>query len=66
MMLKNEFLRLKFDHKDDDSVSKTIKLYRCIDNILKKKDHIYMGALLDFYLVYQPASLLEKSPTNGG
>lgn len=40
-MLKNEFLRLKFDHKDDDSVSKTIKLYRCIDNILKKKDHIY-------------------------
>ena len=40
-MLKKDFLRIKFDDKDDDSVSHTLKAYYLIDKMLKKTDDIY-------------------------
>ena len=40
-MFKKDFLRIKFDDKNDDSISHTLKVYNLINKILEKKDHIY-------------------------
>ena len=37
-MFKKDFLRIKFDDKDDDSISHTLKAYYLIDKMLNKVD----------------------------
>ena len=40
-MLKKDFLRIKFDDKDDDSVSHTLKAFNLINKLLEKTDEFY-------------------------
>ncbi len=39
--IPNNFLRIKFDDADDESLSHTLKAYRLIDKLLEKTDHKY-------------------------
>ena len=40
-MLKTDFLRIRFDDKNDDSISHTLKAYNLIDKLLDKTDDFY-------------------------
>lgn len=40
-MFKKDFLRIKFDDKDDDSISHTLKAFKLIDKLLEKTDDFY-------------------------
>ena len=40
-MFKKDFLRIKFDDKDDDSISHTLKAFNLINKLLKKTDNFY-------------------------
>ena len=40
-MFKKDFLRIKFDDKDDDSVSHTLKAFNLINKLLEKTDDFY-------------------------
>ena len=39
--MNNNFLRIKFNDADDESVSHTLKAYRLIDKLLDKCDQKY-------------------------
>tara|TARA_Y100000766_G_C18332507_1_gene330787 strand:+ start:70 stop:273 length:204 start_codon:yes stop_codon:yes gene_type:complete len=40
-MVKTDFLRIRFDDKNDDSISHTLKAYNLIDKLLDKTDDFY-------------------------
>ena len=40
-MFKKDFLRIKFDDKDDDSISHTLKAFKLIMKLLEKTDDFY-------------------------
>ena len=40
-MFKKDFLRIKFDDKDDDSISHTLKAFNLINKLLEKTDDFY-------------------------
>mgnify|MGYP001422392754 FL=1 len=41
-MFKKDFLRIKFDDKDDDSISHTLKAFNLIMKLLEKTDDFYI------------------------
>ena len=41
LLKKKDFLRIKFDDKDDDSVSHTLKAFNFINKLLEKTDDFY-------------------------
>jgi hypothetical protein len=40
-MNRNNFIRIRFNDADDESVSHTLKAYRLIDSLLEKGDQKY-------------------------
>jgi len=41
LLNKKDFLRIKFDDKDDDSISHTLKAFNFINKLLEKTDDFY-------------------------